>query len=280
VGGAATVFKSILIGIDASEQSKYAQALGFHLAHRLQARVLGLHVINVLALEPPLPDDISESGDFEPYLDSLPTREQLAQGGRQLLAEFAELAGREGVNAETLLEFGLVGDCLVQHSRSADLTLMGRGGSHHTPELGQAADTVVRNSSNTVLLCPGPVSQLRHLVLAYDGSERAAKAMHSAAALASALAARISVVSVARDAKAAERYLDEAREYLGTYGLQTDYHALTGAPGQHIVEFADQAQADGIFLGAHGHSRVVEMVLGSTTEYVLRHSRRALLLCH
>ncbi|WP_424669855.1 universal stress protein, partial [Candidatus Binatus sp.] len=38
------------------------------------------------------------------------------------------------------------------------------------------------------------------------------------------------------------------------------------------VKFLKEHDADLLFIGAYGHSRIIEMVLGSTTEYVLRNS--------
>jgi len=38
------------------------------------------------------------------------------------------------------------------------------------------------------------------------------------------------------------------------------------------VEFIRECGHDLLFIGAYGHSRIIEMVLGSTTEFVLRNS--------
>jgi nucleotide-binding universal stress UspA family protein len=47
---------------------------------------------------------------------------------------------------------------------------------------------------------------------------------------------------------------------------------LTGPPHQRIVDVLRDGGYDLLFIGAYGHSRIIEMVLGSTTEYVLRNS--------
>ena len=47
---------------------------------------------------------------------------------------------------------------------------------------------------------------------------------------------------------------------------------LTGPPHQRIVDVMRDGGFDLLFIGAYGHSRIIEMVLGSTTEYVLRNS--------
>lgn len=275
------MFKNILVGIDASEHSQHAQALAFYLARRLQASIVALHVIDLLSFERPLLDDISDNGNFEPYLEGARMREMLAERGRQLTDAFSQAAARQGMAAETVLDYGLVAERLCEHSRSADLTLLGRrgpGGEPELPALGKTAHTVARKSPDTVVICPRAVREIKHIALAYDSSDRACKAMYSAAAMASALEARVTVVTVGRDSRA-ERSLGEARKYLAAYKLAADFKLLSGPVGPQLVEFAAVSPVDALWLGSHGRSRIHEMILGSTTEFVLRHAPCPTFLC-
>jgi nucleotide-binding universal stress UspA family protein len=113
---------------------------------------------------------------------------------------------------------------------------------------------------------------MRHLMLAYDGSERACKAMHVAAELASTLGAALTVLSVGRDLQAGELHLAQARAYFEPYGLNVEFRHLAGHTPQEIFAFIRRNSPDALFIGAYGHSRIVEMMLGSTTEHVLRHA--------
>jgi nucleotide-binding universal stress UspA family protein len=79
-------------------------------------------------------------------------------------------------------------------------------------------------------------------------------------------------VHVARDGGDGEAVLGEARRYLAAYDLQVTYRAVTGPPHERIVDVLRDGDFDLLFIGAYGHSRIIEMVLGSTTEYVLRNS--------
>ena len=69
-----------------------------------------------------------------------------------------------------------------------------------------------------------------------------------------------------------ERYLAE-HNYSGTQG-----HALTGDPGMTIVKHAADVQADLIVMPSHGYHGLRRLVLGSTTERVLRHSASPVLV--
>ncbi len=275
------MFKSIVVGVDSSEHSRHAQTLAFYLARRLHASVLGLHVVDMLSLEGPLVNDIAAPADVESYLEAPRIREMLTARGHKLLEDFAARAVAEGVAAQTALDFGLVPNQICQRSRSADLVVLGHRCSRPPEAAGTWSGTaagVARKALGTVLICPVPARELRRLVLAYDGSERACKAMHVAAELASVLGAALTVLSVGRDARSGETCLRQARAYFEPYALQIEFKHLTGNAAQEIIAYIRQHSADALFIGAYGHSRIVEMMLGSTTEHVLRHAPCALFL--
>lgn len=47
---------------------------------------------------------------------------------------------------------------------------------------------------------------------------------------------------------------------------------LSGYPYEQIVACVKEQGRDLLFIGDYGYSRIIEMVLGSTTEYVLRNA--------
>ena len=96
--------------------------------------------------------------------------------------------------------------------------------------------------------------------------------MHTAAEVTSALGLPLTVLHVARNAADGETVLAEARRYLDAYDIAVTYQVLTGSPHQVIIDALNAGSHDLLFIGAYGHSRIIEMVLGSTTEYVLRNS--------
>jgi nucleotide-binding universal stress UspA family protein len=269
------VFKSIVVGVDSSERSIHAQTLAFYLAHQLHASVLGLHVVDILSFEGPLLNDIAAPADVESYLDAPRIREALMARGHQLLQDFAAAALRQQVTAQTALDFGLVANQICERAKSADLVVLGHhGGSRADAPAnpGGTAASVARKVSGTVLICPASAHELRHLALAYDGSERACKAMHVAAEVASSLGAALTVLSVGRDPKAGELRLAQARAYFEPYGLSVEFRHLAGNAPQEIIAFIRRDSPDALFIGAYGHSRIVEMMLGSTTEHLLRNA--------
>lgn len=270
------MIKTILVALDGSDHSQAAARGALWLAGRLDATLIGLHVTDVVSIEGSFLHDISGSLGFEPYLDlSSKMQEALEARGKMLLEEFAAQCERGGVRAETAMALGIVANEICTRARTVDLVVMGHRGVNarfSTGLLGSTAESVTRKSPRPVLVVPAAFREIRTPLLAYDGSERAAAALHSAADFCVPLDLPLTVLHVNRDAAAGTLVLEEARRYLAAYKLPVSCELVAGTPHERIVEALRANAFDLLFIGAFGHSRIVEMVLGSTTEFVLRNS--------
>ena len=271
------MIRSILVALDGSEHADAALQHALWLAGRLRATVVGLHVIDVVSIEGSFLHDISGSLGFEPYLDfSAKMREALRERGRVLLETFTGRCAERRVPCDTRLSTGIIANEICDQARLADLVVMGHRGVNEqfsTGLLGSTTESVARKSPKPVLVSPMRWKEITHPVLAWDGSQRASAAMHAAAEVTSALGLPLTVLHVARDeAGNGDRVLDEARRYLQSYDVAVTFESTKGYPHQRIIEWIADRGHDLLFIGAYGHSRIIEMVLGSTTEYVLRNS--------
>jgi nucleotide-binding universal stress UspA family protein len=271
------MIKTILVGLDGSEHARTAVEYALWLAKRLKGVVVGLHVIDIVSIEGSFFHDISGSLGFEPYLDfSSKMREALQERGRGLLDAFSETAARASVQADAVMAIGIVANEIVERARVSDLVVIGHRGLNErfsTGLLGGTAESVTRKSPKPVLITPAEFHPITRPLLAYDGSARAAAAMQVAAELCTALQLPLTVLTVNKDAAAGQKTLAEAQTYLRAYDLQTELELQhTANAPERIANFLREQQHDLLFIGAYGHSRIIEMVLGSTTEYVLRNA--------
>ncbi len=279
------MIKSILVALDGSEHSHTASQYALWLAERLQATVTGLHVIDVVSIEGSgsFLHDISGSLGFEPYLDfSSKMREALHERGRILLDGFLANCQERGVRADVQLTTGIVANEICEQARTADLVIVGHRGLNErfsTGLLGGTTESVTRKCPKPLLVCPMQFRAITRALLAYDGSQRASAAMHAAAELSVALRLPLGVLHVGKDESATQRVLEEARRYLAAYAIETEMLARSGYANETILDVMAEQAYDLLFIGAYGHSRIIEMVLGSTTEYVLRNSPSPLFLC-
>ncbi len=271
------MIKTILVGIDGSEHARTAVQSALWLADRLHGCVVALHVVDIVSIEGSFFHDISGSLGFEPYLDfSTKMRGVLQERGRALLDAFAAEAAQRGVRADTVLGMGIVANEIAERARTADLVIIGRRGLNErfsTGLLGGTAESVTRKCPKPVLIVPIEFRECRQPLLAYDGSPRAASAMQQAAEFCATLGLPLTVLTVNRDEEQGRRTLNEATEYLRPYAVSAEFELQqTGNAPERIANFIRERNHDLLFIGAYGHSRIIEMVLGSTTEYVLRNA--------
>jgi nucleotide-binding universal stress UspA family protein len=277
------MIKTILVGLDGSEHSRTAGRYALWLGERFGATVVGLHVVDIVSIEGSFFHDISGSLGFEPYLDfSSKMREVLHERGKGLLQEFAEQAAQSGVRADTLLGMGVVANEIAEYAKTADLVVIGHRGVNEkfsTGLLGSTAESVTRKCPKPVFVCTLDFRPSTNPLLAYDGSQRAAAAMQSAAEFCTTLSLPLTVLTVSKDEAAGRKILDEAEKYMSSYQLRTSFVLQqTGNAPERITNFLKEREHDLLFIGAYGHSRIIEMVLGSTTEYVMRNSPCAVFL--
>ncbi len=118
-----------------------------------------------------------------------------------------------------------------------------------------------------------------NLVLAYDGSDSSKTALELTKKLAKEMKAKVNVV-VSRiggrtsDTKAideAEMQLKFVEEELAKAGITYEQHLLIRGlqPGEDIVDFAEEVQADFIIVGIVKTSRVGKIITGSTAQHVI-----------
>jgi nucleotide-binding universal stress UspA family protein len=270
------MIKTILVALDGSEHSEAAVSYTLWLAERWKATVVGLHVIDIVSIEGSFFHDISGSLGFEPYFDSSKIREALAERGRLLLDVFRERCHTRNIACDTALPMGIVANEICDHARTADLVVVGHRGVNErfsTGLLGGTTESVTRKSPKPVLVTPMEFREIRKPLLAYDGSPRSSVAMHVAAEVANGLGLPLTVLHVTREgANGGGKMLEEARRYLERYDVALSCEAVPGHAPETIIDVIRRGDHDLLFIGAYGHSRIIEMVLGSTTEYVLRNS--------
>ena len=145
--------------------------------------------------------------------------------------------------------------------------------------------TAVASAPTTAVRRP----TLEKLLLATDLTPSSAAATDEAFALAQGLGAALLVVSVidpralrlpggrwaervdqvrARREAAAEHLVERGRGL----GVPVQCLVWVGEPGESIVEAADAEDADLILVGSHGRGGVGRVLLGSVSDFVVRHA--------
>lgn len=76
----------------------------------------------------------------------------------------------------------------------------------------------------------------------------------------------------------AEEHLARLKLQLDAYGVVAHMLRLSGEAAKEIVKQADKLAVDYLIMGAHRHAALYDLVLGSTTQAVLKQARRPVLV--
>jgi nucleotide-binding universal stress UspA family protein len=276
------MIKSILVAIDGSAHSAAARDQAVALAARYQARVVGLHVLDVRLVE--MPPFLASAYVVETAPASTMPVEILAgfrENGDRLLQEFREATGNAAVTVELRMEEGVPAQTIAELADGHDLLVMGKRGVHARwgdQLVGSTAELVARSAAAPVLLAERESRALSRLVLLYDGGHASNEALKRAADLAANLPASLLVLTGAGALDSAGEVQSDAKDYLSAFSLSVEYKIFSGDVVMTTLQFLDEERADLLVVGRHGHSRLRALILGSTTGELLQRARLPVLV--
>ncbi|MBT3765021.1 MAG: universal stress protein, partial [Rhodospirillales bacterium] len=122
----------------------------------------------------------------------------------------------------------------------------------------------------------------KKVLVAWDGSREAGRAVSDALDIL-ARADEVHLFSAGDTKEQADKKLKGLREYLSNHGIEAaEVLGVTGVkdPGEAMLDHVKHADLDMIVMGAYGHSRFREMILGGATRYVLEHTTVPIFMSH
>jgi nucleotide-binding universal stress UspA family protein len=174
---------------------------------------------------------------------------------------------------------------LVHHGRTADLIVTGRAGDNgQGADLGTIHDVLFGAGVPVVIVPAMPAGSIgRRVAIAWNGSRESARAVQDALPILDR-AESVNVVCVDQASPGANLPPGaELARYLGCHGIETsvdDIHDSTLTVGDTILGHLEDLGADLLVMGAYGHSRLREFVLGGVTKRILAHTTVPVLMSH
>ena len=274
------MIKRLLVPTDGSDSAALGVNYAVALAQTFEAHIQGIHVVDVKLLEGPFLQDLSASLGTAPYVNYQGNISMLLEErGNSALKYLSNACEKAGVPCDVIQASGIVSRVIVEHGGLADLIVMGRGGEHSEwldGLIGSTAETVIRRSSLPVLITGHAELGKERILVAYDGTSHAQKALRTAVAFAEVWKTDLQILIVGDHVSSGT--LDELHGYLEAHEIEEKIVHGKGDAGEVIIESANSSQADLIVMGAYGHGKVRELVVGSTTSYVINHAACPVLL--
>ncbi len=212
--------------------------------------------------------------------------ERAAAARRLFEALEARRAGRPGDGKATIAfreEEGREDEVAARVGRLHDLIVLARSDRKAGTPANVTLESVLLQSGRPVLVAPAEAAPSigRKIVIAWNGKPQAARAL--GASLPFLAKAESVTVLTAGESHALARPGEVVR-YLAWHGVRADAIEASatgsGKIGQILLDQASQAGADLMVMGAYGHSRLKEMILGGATHEVLGHAVLPVLMAH
>jgi len=268
------MIRSILVAVDASAHARAALEHAIGMGTLYKARMTGLFVLDIRYLE--MPPSLDYSYTFEavpPTVVSPDVMEQSRVKSERILSDFREAVEKAGLPVETRTEEGVPGQVIADLADTYDLVVMGKRGEHAKwgrDLLGSTTESVVRRSATPVLLVEEQARPVGRALVLFDGSHPAVRGLKMAADLAESAAVQLRVLTVCDEPERGRATLDEAKAYLEPLGLEAAYSLLPGRASRTVAFSLSEEPADLVILGMRGHTPLHLLLLGRTTEQVMR----------
>jgi nucleotide-binding universal stress UspA family protein len=278
----------VMACIDGSNYSPAVCDCAAWAALRLEAPLAFIHVLHKTPAVGPV--DLSGSiglGAQESLLEELATLDEQRgklsrEKGRLMLAGARERIRAMGVpEPEVLLRHGELVETLAELEEGVRLLVLGKRGETSAVaalHLGSNLERVIRAMHRPILMTTDTFSPPKRVMLAFDGSATSRKGVEMVAASPLFRGLPCHLVMVGAKTVNLLEQLDRSRQALETAGFDCPAVILPGEAENVLSLYQQENNIDLMIMGAYGHSRIRQLLVGSTTTAMIRKSTVPLLL--
>jgi len=203
-------------------------------------------------------------------------RAKLAQeAGRRLLVAARERAAAASLSrVDGRLRHGELVDTALEMEPDVRLFVLGEhyhAAGHAKIHIDHHVERVIRSVKRPVLVATGEhFTAPQRFVIAFDGSTAARKAVETVARSPMLAGLPVLLAMAGVETTLARRQLEEARHALAAGGFDAETELVPGEPEDVLPAVVKAQGAALLLMGAYGHSRIRQLVIGSTTTTLLR----------
>ena len=214
-------------------------------------------------------------------------RAKLAQEqGRAVLDDAAALISAEGVEVETRLRQGGLVDTVADKEQAAEMIMIGKRGeaaSHAMAHLGSNLERILRSAHRPVFIANRSFAPISKLLIAFDGGASATKSVDYVATLPTFSKLGATLVFAGTPSAEQTKALEVAKNRLIEAGMAADILIEPAEPEQLLARLCDSDSTSGaahdlLVMGAYGHSRVRQLMIGSTTTQMIQSCKAPVLV--
>ena len=251
------LFTSILVPVSGKKQGWCALDQAILLGQLKGAQVYGLHVVSS-------------------------AKQKDSKRTLAVKAEFEQRCKAAGVQGEFAIDVGETADKICERAFWADLVIVNLAHPPRpqpTKKLKSGFRALIHRCSRPILAVPKSAMKMKRAVVAYDGSPKADEALFVSTYLAGCWNTSLFVVTVTEIGRTTSEPLSLAKSYLQKHGVKATFIEGLESVGEAILNIVQVYQGDLIIMGGYGRGPVLEIVLGSSVDHVLRETEVPVLIC-
>lgn len=200
------LYQTILISVDNSEHSRYAEELGLIFGKALNAKITGLHVYSGMfhqfrfkILEEHLPNKYQKEEvlDYQRKIHSVLIERGLELISLEYMKHLNDACHQSGILFEEKLVDGKNSDAIIEQANTHDIVMMGALGIGSVPgfsTLGSNTRRVLQSVDSDVFIVRKKCD-IKNIIVGIDGSDYSFKVLEHAAQLATHFDAKLHVFS-------------------------------------------------------------------------------------
>ena len=280
--------KEILVCLEGSPSAEAATKTAITIARAHQGKLVGLAIVDEPDIRAGAATGIGGASYKHERDEAL-----LADAHKQAtdwLALFERRCREAKIPAQALEVVGRPVDAILEETDKRDLTVMGRDANFRFEterDDPQTREAILHRASRPVLLVPERPSTAaadlgKKVVVAYDGSGAAKRAIQGFAASGLAKDRDLHVATVDDDGAEAWEMANKAVELLKSLGITATGHNIVSPLSnlEALFNFATEIGAELMVMGAFAHSRLRHLFHGSVTRGLVEMTTIPLYLQH
>ncbi|MEX1036143.1 MAG: universal stress protein [Sneathiella sp.] len=271
--------KTILLHLNNDQQldERIETALGLAVEH--DAHLIGLYTIAQVTVP------TSFMGYVPPeFIEQ--SRKSEEENAAAAKARLESLAAKVDKQVEIIVEEGYAPDLINNHALAVDIVVVGQGDpeEENNTQSRYVAEEIVVSSPRPVLIIPtaGKYRNFgKHVMVGWNNTRESSRALHEAMPFLK-MAEKVTLLSV----NSTEDETDETKHilaHLERHGVKAEYksgHWPDLGVGDAILDALVDYSADMLVMGAYGHSRLRQMILGGATKSILGQMTAPVLFAH
>jgi nucleotide-binding universal stress UspA family protein len=277
-------YKTILVSLNEVYQLRSLLGAAAALAEQSASYVIGLYVIPA--------SELHFSNAVEAVMVELDSDRQYFQEQKAAARQaFEKAILSAGIEGEFRVVYALehkIASTVIEHARQADLVIIGHSNSCSNRAIGSGfSEEIITSSGRPTLLMPLDLQatvRTDRAIVGWNGSREAARAAFDSIPLLK-LADEVLIILVAPESgdpgHAASAGIDLTKAF-ARHGIKVrpfDFHSSLEA-GQALLEQVESRGAGLLVMGAYGHARFREFILGGATKTVLKSMTVPVLFSH